>query len=139
MFIVSRNQGWITVKEDQNRKRPVEKYGVAGDKTKTSFLTPGWMQTGFPKNEKDSMKGVMPTYFNLRGENKRTFLCEKEQPKKSVWSFGDYRHNVHSKELAEQFTHQVQSNNVNRMMEWKEQPSVQRYDKPVANKIGSYH
>jgi hypothetical protein len=125
------------VQKDKNRKKPVEKYGLAGDATKTSYLTPEWMQTGFPKNKTDTMKGVFPQTVNLRQENNRLFLMDREQPKKSVFSFGDFRHNVHSKELAEK--HQAASGNVNRLMEWREQPGVQRFDKPVAAKIGSYH
>ena len=54
LFIVSRNQGWITVDKNMNRKKPVEKYNLSGDKTKTSYLTPSWMQTGFPKNTTDN-------------------------------------------------------------------------------------
>ena len=55
MTIVSKNQGWITVQRDQNRKKPIEKFGVAGDATKTSYLTPQWMQLGYPKNKTDTM------------------------------------------------------------------------------------
>ena len=112
---------------------------MGGDATKTSFLTPAWMQTGFEKNKTDAMKGIMPVTVNLRQENNRMFLCEKDQPQKSVWSFGDFRHNVHSKELAKEYAHQTTSNKVVRMMEWKEQPTAQGFDKPVAAKIGSYH
>ena len=139
LFVVSRNQGWITVQKDKNRKRPVEKYGVSGDATKTSFLTPSWMQIGFPKNSSDPMQRVQPSGMNLRGETNRTFLIDRKQPDKSIWAFGDFRHNVHSKELAEKYNHQANSIGVVRMMEWKEQPTMQRFDKPVAGKIGSYH
>ncbi len=59
------------------------------------------MHTGFQKNKTDTMKGVIPKTVNLREENNRIFLCDKKQPEKSVWSFGDFRHNVHSKDLAE--------------------------------------
>lgn len=45
LFIVSWNQGWITVDKTMNKNRPVEKYNLSGDKTKTSYLTPQWMQT----------------------------------------------------------------------------------------------
>lgn len=39
--------------------------------------------------------------FGIRKETNRTFLFDKEQPKKSIFSYGSVRHNVHSKELAE--------------------------------------
>ena len=51
---------------------------MGGDATKTSFLTPAWMQTGFEKNKTDAMKGIMPVTVNLRQENNRMFLCEKD-------------------------------------------------------------
>ena len=82
---------------------------------------------------------LAPKTVTLREESNRTFLLDKNQPQKSIWSIGSIRHNVHSKELADQFSHQANSNNVVRMMEWKEQPKIQPVDKPVAAKIGSYH
>jgi hypothetical protein len=78
MTIVSKNQGWITVSpNEQNRKRPFEKNGQGGDATKTSILTPSWMQLDFPKNKSDTMKASVEK-FGLRAENNRTFLCDKE-------------------------------------------------------------
>lgn len=118
LFIVSRNQGWITVDKTMNRMKPVEKYNLSGDKTKTSYLTPSWMQTAFPKNTSDNFVQASSKF------SKQTFLVDKEQPKKSIWSIGAVRHNVHSKELAEKFNHMAESNQVVRLMEWKEQPQI---------------
>lgn len=140
MTIVSRNQGWITVTpKNKNRKKPVEKFGVSGDAAKTSKLTPNWMQCQYPKNKNDQMKAVIPVTSNLRAEQKRTYLVDKEQPKKSIWSIGDVRHNVHTAEQAQEFNNQAQSSNIVRLMDWKENPTAQRFDKKVTGKIGSYH
>jgi hypothetical protein len=140
MTVVSRIQGWITVTpRTKNRKKPVEKFGVSGDAAKTSALTPNWMQCHYPKNTTDMMKSTVPSTTNLRAEQNRTYLIEKQQPPKSIWSFGDIRHNVHSEAQAKEFNVQAQSNNVVRLMEWKENSTRQGFDKKVAGKIGSYH
>jgi hypothetical protein len=59
-----------------NRKKPLEKGGIGGDATKTSILTPTWMQIGYPKNNHDPMKGMVEK-FGLRAEKNRTFLFDK--------------------------------------------------------------
>lgn len=125
MTIISRNQGWITVTpKHKDRKKPVEKYGVSGDAAKTSKLTPNWMQCQYPKNKSDAMKSHIPKTTNLRAEQKRTYLVERNPPTQPPVEV----HNI-----------QAVSNNVTRMMAWNENPSKQRFDKPVAGKIGSYH
>lgn len=140
MTIVSRNQGWITVTpKNKNRKKPVEKYGVSGDATISSKLTPNWMQCQYPKNKDDFMKRAVPNTTNLRAEANRTYLVDKDQPAKSIWSIGDVRHNVPTAEQAQEFNNQAQSNNITRMMEWKENTNKQHFDKKVTGKIGSYH
>lgn len=49
--IVSKNQGWITVTpRSMNRKKPLERGGNANDVTKTSILTPSWMQIPVPQD-----------------------------------------------------------------------------------------
>lgn len=56
--VISKNQGWITVTpRSLNRKKPVEKC-IDGDATKTSILTPSWMQIGYEKNKSDTMKAT---------------------------------------------------------------------------------
>jgi hypothetical protein len=43
--IISKNQGWITLTpRSMNRRKPLERGGNANDNTKTSILTPSWMQ-----------------------------------------------------------------------------------------------
>lgn len=43
--VISKNQGWITLRpNDMNRKKPLERDFCANDNTKTSILTPSWMQ-----------------------------------------------------------------------------------------------
>jgi hypothetical protein len=140
MTIVSRNQGWITVTpKNKNRKKPVEKFGVSGDATVSSKLTPNWMQCDYPKNKTDFMERAVPSTTNLRAEANRTYLVDKQQPKKSIWNLGDVRHNVPTAEQAAEFNNQAQSQNIVRMMEWKENSAQQRFDKNVTGKIGSYH
>lgn len=61
MTILSRNAGWITVTpKRQDRKKPIEKFGMGGDASKTSKLTPAWMQTVFEKPKYNSMKAGLP-------------------------------------------------------------------------------
>jgi hypothetical protein len=50
---------------------------VASDATKTSILTPTWMQINYPGNTSDPMKATVEK-FGLRQENNRTFLCDKD-------------------------------------------------------------
>ena len=85
------------------------------------------------------MKSVVPSTTNLRQEANRTYLVDKVAPQKSVWSIGDIRHNVLTNDQAQEFNAQAQSTGVVRMMEWKENPTKQKYDIKVTGKIGSYH
>ena len=86
--------------------------GKSENSTKTSYLTPTWMQLNYPRNKQDTMVKAAPHNVTVRNERNRTFLLDKAQPKKSVWSFGDYRHNVTTKELADRFSHQAESKQV---------------------------
>ena len=78
--IVSKNQGWITVTpRSMNRKKPLEREGNANDNTKTSILTPSWMQIPINKEavpKSDPLHGT--TFGILKKEQNRTFLAEKE-------------------------------------------------------------
>ena len=61
MTILSRNAGWITVTpERKDRKKPIEKFGMGGDASKTSKLIPAWMQTNFGKPKENNMKAGLP-------------------------------------------------------------------------------
>ncbi|CDW91057.1 UNKNOWN [Stylonychia lemnae] len=138
--IISKNQGWITVSPSHlDRKNPVEKQSsLAGESTKTSILTPSWMKIDYSNSPySDPLKGTIQKN-GVRQENYRTFLTEKEQPQKSVFSIGGFRHNVATKEQTEK--NQAPTNEPNRFIEWKEDPPKQRYDDArITNKIGSFH
>ena len=48
--VISKNQGWITLTpRSMNRRKPLERGGNANDNTKTSILTPSWMQIPIDK------------------------------------------------------------------------------------------
>jgi len=61
----------------------------------------------------------------VREEANRTLLVEKNQPKRSIFSIGDVRHNVHSKESRDNCMKEaLDSTKVTvepqRLIEWKE-------------------
>mmetsp|Transcript_39228 Transcript_39228/g.28969 ORF Transcript_39228/g.28969 Transcript_39228/m.28969 type:complete len:97 (+) Transcript_39228:787-1077(+) len=95
------------------------------------------MQIPFPKNKYDPMKGYLER-FGTRAEHNRLFLFDKEQPQKSVFNFQHFRHDVHSKEDAHKFMSQA-SLVPQRLMDWKEQPEKQKFDKKVTGKVGVLH
>lgn len=75
--VIDKNNGWITLTADmKDRRNYLEKGGIGKDVTKTSILTPSWMQIGYPRNTTDNMKPMVER-FGLRQENNRTFLCDK--------------------------------------------------------------
>lgn len=80
--IVSKNQGWITVTpQTMNRRKPLERGGNANDNTKTSILTPSWMQIPVEPTKVPKSDPLEATLFGtLRKETNRTFLAEKSQP-----------------------------------------------------------
>ena len=126
--IISKNQGWITVQKEMDRKKPIEKVSVAGNASRTSYLSPSWMQTEFQG------KNAKPGY------GKKSIIDQGEKPVRSVFSIGDVRHNVTTAaEAASYIKERGAESQVVRLMEWKEQPTVQRFDHKVAGKIGSYH
>lgn len=100
--VISKNQGWITVSpHTMNRRKPFEREGNANDSAKTSILTPSWMQIPIPQEAIPTSDPLHGTSFGLiKKEANRTFLAEKEQPKKSVFCVGAFRHNVPFAELA---------------------------------------
>lgn len=112
-----------------NRKNPLERSGNALDATKTSILTPTWMQIPvnkelIPKNPLEST-----TFGCLRQEANRTYLAEKEQPQKSIFSLGAFRHNV---AFADQAQASIASPKLamvpTRLIEWKEDINKQKFD-----------
>ena len=102
--VISKNQGWITLTpKTMNRRKPLEREGAANDNTKTSILTPSWMQIPIDKNSAPKSDPMGLAIFGggiLRKENNRTYLVEKEQPKRSVFEAGSMRHNVAFGEIA---------------------------------------
>ena len=103
--MISKVQGWITVSpKSLDRKRPIEKNRL-GDASKVNALSPTWMQVTHKKPDSDPLmpKGVQPGV--VRDEANRTFLVEKDQPKRSIFNLGAFRHNVHSTELKDQWHH----------------------------------
>ena len=76
---------------------------MGGDVTKTSILTPSWMKLDYQNAPtRDPMKSTVQKGAALRQENNRTFLADREQPQKNVFSIGGFRHNVTTKEQTEQ-------------------------------------
>lgn len=123
--IVSKNQGWITVTpRSMNRRKPFERGGNANDNTKTSILTPSWMQIPVPEGTAPKGDPLHATTFGiLKKEANRTFLAEKDQPKKSVFSLGGMRHNV---PFADQASETMRAPGLSveraRGFEWREEP-----------------
>lgn len=58
-----------------------------------------------------------------------------EQPAKSQFSIGDFRHNVRTQEEAQVYLKAAEPKPKN-MFAWPENVSRQHYDKPVTSKIG---
>eukprot|EP00347_Sterkiella_histriomuscorum_P005317 403357067 len=138
--IISKNQGWITVTpRSLNRKNPVEKLSSqGGDVTKTSILTPSWMKLDYSNTpQSDPLKSMVTKGAAVRQENNRTILVDKDQPQKSVFSIGGFRHNVATKEQTDLYKPTILQ--PTRFIEWKEQPKNQRYDMKISTKIGSFH
>jgi hypothetical protein len=142
MTILSRISGWITVSpHSRNRQKRLGRYGPF-DKSKKGFnfqnvsdLAPSWMQGEYQRIENPDFKNqIAPA--NLRKEQKRVFLVEKEPTKKSVFSYGDYRHDVMTSEEAKNYSTGLYQA-PQRFIEWKEEVKNQKFDKPITGKIGS--
>jgi GH18 family chitinase len=122
-----------------NRRKPLERQGNANDITKTSILTPSWMQIAIApeaKNKGDSFKGV--TFSNVRKDQNMTFLAEKDQPQKSVFGIGGWRHNVPFADMADAAMKRNSFQPVRAHFEWKEDITRQKYDSsPITAKIGA--
>lgn len=77
--VVSKNQGWITLSpRSMNRRKPLERAGNANDNTKTSILTPSWMQIPLPSTTPKHDPLEATTFGVLKKEKNRTFLVEKD-------------------------------------------------------------
>lgn len=141
MSVLSKISGWITVSpESRNRQKRLGRYGPF-DKSKKGYnfqnvsdLAPAWMQSEFNRNENTAFKNQIAP-FNVRKEQKRVFLVEKEPITKSVFSYGDYRHDVLTADEAKKYSSGLLAAPHN-FLEWKEESSKQRFDIPVTGKIG---
>lgn len=142
--VLSRITGWITVSpKSRNRQKRLGRYGPFDKKKKdinyqnVSDLAPAWMHTEFPRKDDNDHINTIP-HPCLRKELKRVLVMEKDQPQRSVFSIGDFRHNVVTSEEAVKYAQNV-SNKPCRLIEWKEDVSKQKFDKPVTGKIGSLY
>ena len=140
--VLSRISGWMTVSpSSRNRAKRLARH-FPFDKTKkgpemqnNSDLAPIWMQSKYPRNQPEQFKVSLP-HPCQRKERKRLILVEKEQEKKSVFSFGDFRHNVMTKEEVKEFEKGLKLEASN-LIKWNEDLIKQRYDKKLSGKIGS--
>ena len=63
-------------------------------------------------------------------------LVEDSQPEKSLYSLGDFRHDVRTLDEVQRFNQDAHARPKN-FFEWKEEVGKQRYDKPITDKIGA--
>jgi len=139
--VFSRLSGWIYVSaESRNRKHRLGRSGPFNEGEslnfqKVSSLAPNWMQTestgSVPVNNTRNFK---PPPF-LRGEQKRMILVQENQPEKSLFSLGDFRHDIRTSDEVTAFNQMAMAKPKN-FFEWKEDISLQKYDKPITGKIG---
>jgi hypothetical protein len=67
-------------------------------------------------------KPISAANKNLRCENKRVLIAEKNEPAKSIFSYGHMRHNVLTKSEADNAARAI-SMQPTRLLEWKEEIS----------------
>jgi hypothetical protein len=139
--VLSRITGWITVSpRSRNRQKRLGRYGPFDKEKKganfqnVSDLAPAWMQ-GEGKRQQEKEYVDLIAHPCVRGEKKRMISVEKKQPVRSVFSFGDFRHNVLTKEEAEKNAKGLVEE-VRRPFEWKEEAEGRRGQKAVTGKIG---
>jgi hypothetical protein len=147
--LLSRINKWITVTPKSKnrgarlgRNGPFDKSKKGHDLRHVSDLAPAWMQNEHPPAPAMEYKKE-PAYISMRSvistqDHKRTFMMEPTTVSKSVFSIGDYRHNVMTVEESAKYSQPV-SNQPKNIWEWKENPQAQRYSKEVTGKIGSNH
>ena len=140
--LFSRLSGWIYVSgESRNRKHRLGKREVSCESGKGSIqdvsnLAPGWMQRENASVERSvKFKNFKPPAV-LRQERKRMILVDQDQPEKSIFSIGDFRHDIRTSEEVLLYN-QGASNMPKSFYGWKEDMSKQGYDKPITEKIGA--
>ena len=139
--MLSRISGWITVTpRRRNRAKRLGRYGPF-DKSKkghdlrnVSDLAPHWMQNESEKPQPNPYSKEIGNHC-MRNQAKLTYMVQKDQPKKSAFAIGDFRHNVMTAEEAQRY---MQGTTIDRknLYEWKAEPNRQ-IDRPVTGKIGS--
>ena len=102
-------------------------------------MAPNWMQTEAKRDEErfNMFKVVSTNGGNMRIEKNRVILNDKNDPPKSIFNTGSIRHNF--KQAPEEVYKTVKNITTNpiRLIEWKEDPSRQPYDKgKITAKIG---
>jgi hypothetical protein len=141
MFIVSRNQGWITVEpENLDRKHPLEKKRL-GDVSKVSELSPIWMQVDHEKPKSDPLKSI-GIEGNSRIKANRTQLVDKVQQNRSI--FAVQTANGQAVSTNRDAMHEA-IRTVNRttgksdLIGWRDSSLTHKYPKEISGKIGSTH
>ena len=145
--LLSRINGWITVTpEDRNRARrlgrngPFDKSKKGNDLRNVSDLAPAWMQNqaqkpdDLPKFAKAPGPSGLRDVTSTQGQ-KRTFLVDVQQPGKSQFSLGDFRHNVRTAEEAQRYLGTAEPAPKS-LIAWPEDVKKQRYERPVTGKVG---
>lgn len=126
---------WFFIRQNRlGRYGPFDKSKKGNNYQDVSDLAPAWMHIDGVRSKSTTFSNTKPPP-NLRNEQKRIFLVENEQPKRSVFSFGDFRHNVHSSQEVVNYSKDLMEKPY-RLIEWNEDVPKQRYDKPVTMKIG---
>lgn len=144
--LISRVHQWITVTPtSKNRTKRLGRFGPfnntqSHDFNEVSDLAPAWMQTTQAKSQKVPYRKMLGNLIfravRYIQDKHRTFMVDSEEPEKSIYSYGDYRHNVTSCEDAQNYSQGIPLKTKN-ILEWKEDTTKQKYDKPVASKVGS--
>jgi hypothetical protein len=106
--IISKHQNWITISpRSMDRKHPLEKM-KAENMEVTSKIMPKWMEIKHKKAKRlENLK--VAEYFPLKQKAKKLIVfVDKDlnpsklksidyDPKRSIFSFGDFRHNIMTK------------------------------------------
>eukprot|EP00349_Pseudokeronopsis_sp_Brazil_P004311 CAMPEP_0202958458 /NCGR_PEP_ID=MMETSP1396-20130829/2799_1 /ASSEMBLY_ACC=CAM_ASM_000872 /TAXON_ID= /ORGANISM="Pseudokeronopsis sp., Strain Brazil" /LENGTH=139 /DNA_ID=CAMNT_0049676543 /DNA_START=619 /DNA_END=1038 /DNA_ORIENTATION=+ len=139
MTVISRNKGWITVNpETLSRKNCFEKQAKANTRV-ASVMSPQWMQIPEQRDEAQIKAfKVRPMYgSNTRCEKNRAIFADRQEPPRSIFSIGNVRHNVISVSDQKPLFAALKNYSMQpvRLIEWNEDQTKQKYDKPITAKI----
>jgi hypothetical protein len=96
LSVISRINGWLTVDpESMNRKDAFEKRKTSNVR-KTSMMSPLWMQCEAKRDEErfNMFKVVSTNGSNMRIEQNRVILNDKQDLQKSIFNIGSLRYNT---------------------------------------------